>query len=188
MNVLSVRSCDPAFDAKLRRLKLLAFDVDGVLSDGGILCDGGGGEFKRFDVKDGAGIAMARRMGLEVAFLSGRESSATAQRARELGVGRVVQGCRSKGPALLQLVEELGLVPGETAFMGDDLMDLPAMRVAGASACPADGHPAVRAFADYVCSASGGYGAAREWIETILAAQGKLDDLLRHFREGEGDA
>lgn len=188
MTEQSVRQQDRGLAEKLLALKLLAFDVDGVLSDGGIVCDGAGGEWKRFDVKDCAGIAMARRMGLEIAFLSGRESGATAQRAKELGVALVVQGCRAKGPALLQLSKGLGVTPGETAFMGDDLMDLPAMRVAGVSACPADSHHAVRAFSDYVCAAPGGCGAAREWIETVLAAQGKLDDLLRHFREGEGDA
>lgn len=181
-------SLSPERSAKLRGLRMLVFDVDGVLTDGGIIPDGRGGELKRFDVKDGAGLAMARRLGLEVALLSGRDTAATAQRAAELGITRVVQGCRSKGPALQALARDAGIPMDRVGFMGDDLVDLPAMRAAGASACPADAHAAVRAFADFLCAAPGGRGAAREWVEAVLAAQDKMDDLLRHFREGEGDA
>lgn len=181
-------SLSPELSAKLRELRMLVFDVDGVLTDGGILPDGTGGELKRFDVKDGAGLAMALRLGLEVALLSGRDSGATAQRARELGIAKVVQGCRSKGPALEALARDAGLEMARVGYMGDDLVDLPAMRAAGCSACPADAHEAVRAFADFLCVAPGGRGAAREWVEAVLSAQGKMDDLLRHFREGVGDA
>jgi len=178
----------PDLSARLRGLRLLVFDVDGVLTDGGIVLDGVGGELKRFDVKDGAGLVVARRLGLAVALLSGRASAVTSRRAEELGIDLVVQGANSKGPALRELAAAAGVSLSEVGYMGDDLLDLPAMRVAGVSACPADAHGAVRAFADVVCVAPGGRGAAREWVETVLSAQGKLDDLLRHFREGEGDA
>lgn len=174
--------------ARLKNLRLLVFDVDGTLTDGGIVLDGAGGEWKRFDVRDGAGIKLAQRGGLEVALLSGRSAAATAARARDLAVARVVQGAGRKGEALASLLVGAGVAAPEAAYMGDDLLDLPAFRRSGVAACPADAHPAVRAEADYVCESPGGRGAAREWIEVVLTAQGKMGDLLRQFREDGGDA
>ncbi len=175
------RGTTPELASRLKSLRLLVFDVDGTLTDGGIVLDGGDGEWKRFDVRDGAGIKLAQAAGLEVAFLSGRSAPATARRARELGVARVAQGACQKGEAFAALLAGAGVAAEEAAYMGDDLLDLPALRRAGAAACPADAHPAVRAEVDYVCTDPGGRGASREWIDLVLTAQGKMDGLLRAY-------
>lgn len=170
--------------AKIRPVRLLLFDVDGVLTDGSIFLDESGRETKRFDVKDGAGIKMAQWCGLEVAILSGRESEVTARRAEELGITRLVQGALSKGPAFDAMLAQCGLAPSETAYMGDDLLDLPCFSRAGVRVCPSDAHPMLQREADYVCGRPGGLGAAREWIEMVLQIQGKFDGLVSKFKEG----
>ncbi|MCI4397780.1 MAG: HAD-IIIA family hydrolase [Acidobacteria bacterium] len=170
--------------AKIRPIKLLLFDVDGVLTDGSIFLDESGRETKRFDVKDGAGIKMAQWCGLEVAILSGRESGVTARRAEELGIKRIVQGALDKGPALEGVLQEAGVAGEETAYMGDDLLDLPCFGRVGVTACPSDAHPMLQREADYVCQRPGGLGAAREWIEVVLKIQGKFDGLVSKFKEG----
>ncbi len=174
--------------AKIRPIRLLLFDVDGVLTDGSIFMDESGRETKRFDVKDGAGIKMAQWCGLEVAILSGRESEVTSRRAAELEIKRVYQGALSKGPAFQAMLDETGLSASEVAYLGDDLLDLPCFARAGACACPSDAHPLLKREADYVCAMPGGRGAAREWIEIVLDVQGKLDGLVRKFKEGISDA
>ncbi len=174
----------PRLASKIRLIKLLLFDVDGVLTDGSIFMDEKGHETKRFDVKDGAGIKMAQWCGLEVALLSGRDSEVTSKRARDLGIERVVQGALDKGPALEEVLRRAGVTASEAAYMGDDLLDLPCFLRAGVAACPSDAHPLVRREADYVCQKAGGFGAAREWIEVVLDVQGKLQGLVSKFKEG----
>ena len=174
----------PGLAKKIRPIKLLLFDVDGVLTDGAIFMDEEGRETKRFDVKDGAGIKMAQWCGLEVALLSGRASNVTARRAEELGIKRIVQGALNKGPALEDVLQEAGVAAEEAAYMGDDLLDLPCFGRVGVTACPSDAHPLARREADYVCRRPGGLGAAREWIEVVLKIQGKFDGLVSKFKEG----
>lgn len=167
-------------------IKLILFDVDGVLTDGKILMHADGTESKQFDIKDGTAIVWAIRLGFTVGFLSARSSAATAQRAAQLGVTLVHQGVASKLETYEQIVDELLLEHDHVAYMGDDVLDLPVLRRAGLAAAPADAAPDVRERVHWVTKARGGDGAARELIEMILKAQHKWDGLLgAYLAEGE---
>src|SRR2546428_12221843 len=123
---------------KSSRIKLLLFDVDGVLTDGKILLHPYGTESKRFDIKDGTGLGWAQRAGLKVGFLSARRSAATARRAEQLGISIVHQGSASKLSAYTEILRQHALSDVEVAYMGDDVLDLPVVQRAGLSACPSD--------------------------------------------------
>ena len=161
-------------------ITLLLFDVDGVLTDGKILMHPDGTESKQFDIKDGTGLVWAQRAGLKVGMLSARSSAATAQRAAQLGITLVHQGVPSKLRAYDEILRQQELTDADVAYMGDDLLDLPVITRAGLSASPADGVEEVRARVHYVSRASGGHGAAREFIELILKAQDRWERLLVH--------
>lgn len=167
--------------SRAETIKLVLFDVDGVLTDGKILLHPDGTESKQFDIKDGTAIVWAQRLGLTVGFLSARTSAATAQRAAQLGVTLVHQGVANKYDAFEQIVDELLLEHEQVAYMGDDVLDLPVLSRAGLSAAPADAVLEVRERVDWVAAASGGHGAARELIEMILKAQGKWEGLLAAY-------
>lgn len=152
----------------MRRIRLLVLDVDGTLTDGKIYLDGSGGEFKRFDVHDGMGIAMLREEGVKTAFLSGRHSEATARRAEELGIDLLFNGVRDKLPMLETLMSELGISQEEVAYMGDDVNDAECLRAVGMSFAPSDATSGAKAAADVVTVARGGEGAVREAAELIL--------------------
>ncbi len=154
------------------RVRLVALDVDGVLTDGRLYVSANGVELVTFDVKDGLAIARAVRAGLHVAFITGRESAAVARRAAELGVQHCWQAVADKRAALTKLAAELCVAREEIVFLGDDVNDLPAFAAAGLRVAVADAVEEVRARADYVTSAPGGRGAAREVIELIMKAQG----------------
>ncbi len=168
-------------DAQASRIKLILFDVDGVLTDGKILLHPDGTESKQFDIKDGTGIVLAQRAGLIVGFLSARTSPSTAQRAAHLGVTLLHQGVSSKLETYEQIVDELLLEDQQVAYMGDDVVDLPVLQRAGLSAAPADGVEDVRSRVHWVSRANGGQGAARELIEVILRAQDKWDPLVEEY-------
>jgi 3-deoxy-D-manno-octulosonate 8-phosphate phosphatase (KDO 8-P phosphatase) len=168
------------------RIKLVLFDVDGVLTDGKILLHHDGTESKQFDIKDGTAVVWALRHGLTVGLLSARSSAATAQRAAQLGVTLVHQGVASKLDTFEQIVGDMMLDAEEVAYMGDDVLDLPVLARVGLSAAPADAAPDVRARVDWVSGYRGGDGAARELIEMILKAQQKWDALIAgYLAEGE---
>ena len=154
-----------------KRIHLLAFDVDGVLTDGTILLGANGDELKAFNVKDGLGLARATRAGLVVAFISGRRSPSVARRAQELGVPHCIQNCNDKQRALEQLTASLELQRDEVAFVGDDLNDLPAFAASGLRIAVADAAPELKRAADVVTRCKGGHGAAREVVEMILKAR-----------------
>ena len=160
------------------RIKLILFDVDGVLTDGKILLHADGTESKRFDIKDGTAIVWAQRLGLTVGFLSARTSLATAQRAAQLGVTLLHQGVASKLETYDQIVDALLLENEEVAYMGDDVLDLPVLGRAGLSAAPADAVAEVRDRVHWVSGADGGRGAARELVELILKAQDKWQGVV----------
>ena len=164
-------------DAKARaaRIKLVAFDIDGVMTDGGLHYTDDGGELKTFNVQDGLGLKLMQRAGIELAIVTGRTSGVVAARAADLGIEHVYQGVANKRAAVSGLLEKLGLNWTDCAFMGDDLIDLPAMTQCGFAIAPANARPVVKERAHAITDASGGHGAVREAIELILAAQGKLD-------------
>ena len=153
-------------------IKALFFDVDGCLTDGRIYLADDGNDFKVFDTKDGHGIKRAVAAGLAVAWISGRSSRATARRARELGVRFCRQGVPPDGKLAVyrELCRKLRLDPSETAAMGDDEPDVPLLRAAGFSACPSDAAPPALTAAQVVLERPGGRGAAREFIDLVLAA------------------
>jgi 3-deoxy-D-manno-octulosonate 8-phosphate phosphatase (KDO 8-P phosphatase) len=157
------------------RIKLLALDVDGTLTDGTVLYSDTGAELKPFHIQDGLGIVLAGFVGLQIAWITGRTSPIVERRARELKVTLLRQGVHDKAAALAEVAFAAGIEPGEVAFMGDDLNDIPAMRSAAAILAPANAVSEIRHLAHYVTSASGGQGAVREAIETILRARGDYD-------------
>lgn len=154
-------------------IKALFFDVDGCLTDGRLYIDDRGRELKVFDTKDGHGLRKALAAGLRIAWISGRTSAATAVRARDLGVRSCYQGERNKLPRYEALCRRWRVTPSETAVMGDDEPDVPLMERAGFSACPADAAPAAKKAARVVLGREGGRGAAREFVELVLARNGK---------------
>jgi len=160
-------------------IRALFLDVDGVLTDGQIYLDGRGNEIKVFNTKDGHGMRKAAKAGITVCWISGRTSPATARRARELGVPFCYQGVRDKGARLEAVRQRLGLVRAQIAAMGDDEVDIPMFDAAALSACPADAMPATRKAADVVLRSLGGHGAVREFIERILARDGKSGVVTR---------
>jgi len=166
---------------KARDIRLLALDVDGVLTDGRLWFGNQNEELKAFDIKDGLGIKWLQRSGVAVAIITGRRSELVARRARELGIEHVIQGREDKLVALNTLRAELGVELREVAYIGDDLPDLSAIRAAGLGITVADGHPFVARHAHHVTAQRGGAGAVREVCELILHARGQLDALLEGY-------
>jgi len=156
---------------KARRTRLLVLDVDGVLTDGVLVYGASGEEIKRFHVRDGLAMQQARRAGVEVAIVSGRASAAVTRRMSELGVVEVHQGVGDKEALLRGLLARLRVSAAETAVMGDDLPDLPLMRMAGIAMAPVDAAPEVRQAADWVSRSAGGHGAVREAVEWLLRSR-----------------
>src|ERR1700754_1353715 len=166
---------------KASRIKLLLFDVDGVLTDGAVIMHADGSESKGFHIRDGAGIVWAQRAGLTVGLLSARSSGATAHRAAQLAVRIVEQGVKSKIVAYEQIIRDARVEDAEVAYMGDDLLDLAVLARVGLSAAPADAAAEVRERVDWVSGAAGGRGAARELVELVLRAQDRWDDVVRKY-------
>lgn len=168
------------------RVRALVLDVDGVLTDGSLYYGSRGETLKRFHARDGFGIKMAQEEGLRVAILSGRVAAPLKARLADLGLTNdlVIQGSRDKAADLDRLAAVLSLSTDEMAFVGDDVPDLPALLRAGLAACPADAAPEVRRVCHLVCRATGGNGAVREVIETILAAQGRWQSILQRWCGG----
>lgn len=176
-----------------RRVRLLALDVDGVLTDNGVYIGAVAGErveFKRFDIQDGLGLALLHGTGIRVALVSGRRSEATALRARELRIEDVIQdsGAR-KVPALGELLARHSLGWDEVAFVGDDLADLPVMQRVGLPIAVANAVEEVKAAAAYVTEAVGGQGAVREVVTAVLRARGEYEGAMDRYlaeRDGRG--
>jgi 3-deoxy-D-manno-octulosonate 8-phosphate phosphatase (KDO 8-P phosphatase) len=163
---------DLEIEASLSRIEVVIFDVDGVLTDGKVTIDPDGRESLTFDVQDGLGIFRGYRAGLRYAIISGRESPAVTVRAGQLKIEQVYQGQKNKQEAFDQVLTDLDVEPGQVAFMGDDLNDLPIMRQVGFSCAVANARPEVRASAGMVTHARGGDGAIREFLERIINARG----------------
>ncbi|MDX8402202.1 MAG: HAD-IIIA family hydrolase [Mariprofundaceae bacterium] len=174
---MSRRGYDFPFEAA-RAVRLLILDVDGVMTDGAIVMDGQGGEFKAFHVRDGHGIKLLQRAGIDIAIITGRSSAVVAQRAADLGIQHVMQGCLDKRKALDALLASTSLDAGACAMMGDDVLDLPPMRVCGLALAPADAHAAVLAEADWIADHAGGRGAIRQAAEGLILAQGAWEAVI----------
>ena len=168
-------------DIDFAEIKLLALDVDGVLTDGTLIINADGSESKFFNVLDGHGLRMWQRAGLKVALVSGRKSEPTECRAKELDIEYVFQDCHYKLPVVEKLLEQLGLSPANMAFVGDDLTDMPVIRYAGFGVAVATAVDAVKQCADYVTTRPGGGGAVREVIEYILTKSGGWQELMKRY-------
>ncbi len=162
-------------------IRMMIFDVDGVLTDGLVIYMDDGSEIKEFDVQDGHGIKLLQRAGIEVALISGRACRAVEHRALSLGITRVYQGSKVKIKSYEQLLAGTGLKEHETGFMGDDLIDIPVMRRAGFSVAVPNGVPHIFPYAHYITRANGGRGAAREVCEMILQVQGLWVSVMEHY-------
>jgi 3-deoxy-D-manno-octulosonate 8-phosphate phosphatase (KDO 8-P phosphatase) len=166
---------------KLKNIRLLLLDVDGVMTDGGIIYDANGLETKRFNVKDGHGIKMLQRYGVEVGIITGRNSIVVDNRAKELGISLVYQGSLKKIESYEDIKLKTGITDEQIAFMGDDVIDVPVLRKVGFSATPLDALPEVLAVVDYVATRNGGCGAVREVCDHILKARGAWDEIAAKY-------
>lgn len=165
------------------QVRLLVLDVDGVLTDGGLQFDSRGEEYKSFNSLDGHGIRMLLESAIEVAIITGRESAIVSQRAQELGIRHLYQGCSDKLATFNSLLRETGLEPGQVAYVGDDLPDLPIMRRVGLAIAVNNAHSFVKQHCDWVTTLPGGRGAVREVTDFILQAQALLDARQNRYLE-----
>jgi YrbI family 3-deoxy-D-manno-octulosonate 8-phosphate phosphatase len=170
---------------RLRALRALILDVDGVLTDGGLYYGESGEEMKRFDVKDGQGLVLLREAGILVALVTRKTSRLVARRAQDLGVTEVHQNATDKRAIVESLLARHGIPPAAACFIGDDVGDLPAMAAVGMAAAPADAVPEVRAAADLITRARAGHGAVRELANQILATR-RRERERRTMRRGRG--
>ena len=166
---------------KLKRIKLLILDVDGVMTDGRIIMDNEGKEIKNFDVRDGHGIKILQRYGIKVAILTGRKSKVVEYRAKDLEINDVYQGAFNKKEVLGRILKKHKLSVSAVAFLGDDIVDIPVLKSVGFSAAVADAIAMVKKSVDYVTGHKGGQGAVREICEMILQAQGKWSDIAAKY-------
>jgi 3-deoxy-D-manno-octulosonate 8-phosphate phosphatase (KDO 8-P phosphatase) len=170
---------------RAKAIRLVLFDVDGVLTDGMVSINGDGTESKRFNIRDGISMVWAQREGLSVGFLSARFSNTTAQRANQLGITLVHQGVTDKLDAYRAILEQTSLATEAVAYMADDILDLPVLSRVGLSAAPVDAAVEVRSRVDWISPSGGGRGAARELVELLLKAQGRWDGIVAAWT-GEG--
>ena len=173
---------------KIKKIKLVVLDVDGVLTDASLNYSQDGMEIKKFNVRDGLGIKFLMKSGIEVAIITGRISQATAKRAKELGIKHVFQGFKKKRKTFEKLLEKLQLKREEACFIGDDLIDVPVLLQVGFACAVSDAVPEVKEVADYVSKVKGGLGAVREIIELILKTQNKWENILAEFFNNDEDA
>jgi len=164
---------------------MLILDVDGVMTDGRIILDDSGREIKNFDVRDGHGIKLIQRYGIEVALLTGRKSEVVKHRASDLGIKEVYQKVFNKKEVFVEILQKNRLDSSEAAFLGDDLIDIPVLKAAGFSAAVADALDIVKKTVDYVTKNKGGRGAVREVCEMLLQAQGKWPEVAAKYEFAE---
>lgn len=162
---------------KLKNVKMLILDVDGVMTDGRIIMDNEGREMKNFDVRDGHGLKIIQRYGIKVALLTGRQSKVVEHRARDLEIDDVYQGAVNKKDVFEKILERHKLAANAVAFLGDDIVDIPVLKRVGFSAAVADALDVVKQSVDYITVNRGGHGAVREICEMILQAQGKWPEI-----------
>ncbi|NML42550.1 HAD hydrolase family protein [Ramlibacter sp. G-1-2-2] len=163
-------------------IKLAFFDIDGVLTDGGLLMSAEGETLKRFNILDGLGLKLLQRAGITPAVITGRDSAPLRKRLQALGVTNVHYGTEEKRPAAESVLAQLGLDWSQAAAIGDDWPDLPVLRRCAFPVAPANAHAEVRAAARYVTQAAGGHGAAREFCDLLLVASGQYARLLEDYR------
>jgi 3-deoxy-D-manno-octulosonate 8-phosphate phosphatase (KDO 8-P phosphatase) len=173
---------DPSLAERCRAIDLLVMDVDGVLTDGRIVYSDQGDQIKAFHVRDGSGIKLWLKQGKRAAILSGRKSAIVERRGAELGITAILQGAEDKLPGFERLLSDEGVTAARTAYVGDDLPDVPLLRRSGLAVAVADACAEARAEAHYVTVAPAGRGAVREVIEVILRHQGRWHEIVATYR------
>ncbi len=173
----------PDIQKRACRIKLLLLDVDGILTDGSIPYTASGEEIKTFNSKDGFGLNILQKIGVQIGLITARKSEALIRRARDLKIIHLYQGARNKVAAFEEIIANLNLTPAETAFMGDDWLDLPLLAKVGFAATVSDAVPEVQDIAHYVTNNPGGRGGVREVCDIIIDAHGKREWLLGHVDE-----
>lgn len=158
----------------IKKIRMLVLDIDGVLTDGALFYTEDGESFKRFNVRDGQGIKLAQSYNLEIAIISGRESPIVKNRCDELGIKHIYQHCHHKATKIRELSDELKIPLDQIAYIGDDVLDVPALEIVGLPVCPKDAHPSVLSKVKLFTEATGGNGCVREVIDLILKEQGKI--------------
>jgi 3-deoxy-D-manno-octulosonate 8-phosphate phosphatase (KDO 8-P phosphatase) len=166
---------------RARDIRLVIFDVDGVLTDGSIFIGDGGEEYKAFNSRDGHGMKMLQQSGVEIGIITGRSSEVVRHRMESLGIQHVYQGQLDKLPAFEELSAKLGLTPAQIAYVGDDVVDLPILIRVGLAVAVQDAHPMVKQHSHWITPSPGGRHAARDLCEFIMQAQGTLDSRLNHY-------
>ncbi len=166
---------------RAKSVRLIAFDVDGIMTDGGLYLSDSGEEFKRFNSLDGHGLKMLRASGVEPAIITGRTSRCVELRAKNLGITYLYQGVENKLAAMQDLLGKLNLGMDAAAFMGDDVVDLPVMRRAALAITVPEAPQVVRSHSHYITSRQGGYGAVREVCELLMSTQNTLDAQLAAY-------
>lgn len=171
---------DPVMQ-RAAQVRLVVFDVDGVLTDGGLFLGDDGQEYKAFNSRDGHGMKMLQGSGVHIGIITGRTSNVVAKRMESLGIEHVYQGRLHKLPAFEELLTRLNLEPEQTAYVGDDVVDIPILKRAGLAVAVGDAHTLARRHAHLVTSVGGGRGAAREVCDLIMEAQGTLEKALEPY-------
>lgn len=171
----------PDIKEKAKVISLIITDVDGVLTDGGIIYDNNRLEYKKFNVKDGMIVNVLQKHGIMVGAITGRESKVVSDRCDELKFDFHFHGIKDKGQKLTEVMEDLNLKPEEVAYLGDDLIDIPILTKVGFSACPADALPYVQKYAHFVSSLKGGEGVFREVADLILESKGLLSTIIENL-------
>lgn len=166
-------------------IKLVVLDVDGTLTDGKLYIDNMGNEMKAFDVKDGLAISQSIKQGIKFAIITGKTSQIVEKRGKELGIQEIVQGSWDKVADLKKILEKYNFTFEETAYIGDDLIDLKSMKLCGFSACPSDAVNEIKEISDYISSKTGGNGAVREILEIILKKQNLWENIINNFTATE---
>ncbi|MEJ2345120.1 MAG: 3-deoxy-manno-octulosonate-8-phosphatase KdsC [Gammaproteobacteria bacterium] len=166
---------------RARAIRMVIFDVDGVLTDGSLFLGDDGQEYKAFHSRDGHGMKMLQATGVEIAIITGRSSQVVEHRVADLGIQHVYQGQRDKLAALEDILDTLKIDPPAVAYVGDDVVDLPVMRRVGLAVAVQDAHPLVKQHAHWQTPHSGGRGAARDVCELIMEAQGTLSEQMQHY-------
>jgi 3-deoxy-D-manno-octulosonate 8-phosphate phosphatase (KDO 8-P phosphatase) len=172
---------------KLKKIKMILFDVDGVLTDGSIIYTDKGTEIKAFNIQDGMGITLARKSGLLTGIITGRLSSMVSRRVEELKIDTVSQGSFNKLGPYLKVLKKYSLSDDEICYIGDDIVDMVILNRVGFSAAVANAREEVKAICDYITVASGGQGAVREVIDLILKRQGKFDVIINSIVNSKGN-
>ncbi|OGQ17988.1 MAG: hypothetical protein A3B70_07060 [Deltaproteobacteria bacterium RIFCSPHIGHO2_02_FULL_40_11] len=169
---------------KIKKIKLIVLDVDGVLTDAGLMLGHDGFEYMKFNVQDGAGIVLARKLGYQFAIITGRDTQIITTRATQLGIHDVYLKKINKIPAFEDLLKKKKLKTEEVCYMGDDILDIPLLKRAGLAVVPANGNAETKKFADIITQRSGGDGAVRELIDLILDEMGFKEKLISDIEKG----